>query len=58
MEYFITIGISVILRALKDPIMRRKFENAFLKIRDAINTAFADNPKFVPVQFTELPTDK
>ncbi|MDQ3750427.1 MAG: hypothetical protein M3367_15640 [Acidobacteriota bacterium] len=46
MDYFITMGISVVLQTLKDPINRRKFENAFLKIRNAINLAFADNPKF------------
>ncbi len=45
-EYFISMGISVILKSLKSETMRRKFENAFLKIRNAINAAFADNPKF------------
>ncbi len=45
-EYFISMGISVILKSLKSETMRRKFENAFLKIRNSINTAFADNPKF------------
>ncbi len=45
-EYFISMGIAVILKVLKDVTKRRKFENAFLKIRNAINTAFADNPKF------------
>lgn len=45
-EYFISMGIAVILKVLKDTTKRRKFENAFLKVRNAINTAFADNPKF------------
>ncbi len=41
-EYFITMGISTILMALKDPILKRKFENAFLKIHRAIGAAFPD----------------
>jgi len=45
-EYFISMGIAVILKSLKSESLRRKFENAFLKIRTAINQAFADNPKF------------
>ena len=57
MEYLITSGISMVLFALNDPIMKRKFENAFLKIRNAINMAFANNPKFVPVEFVPLPKE-
>ncbi len=45
-EYFISMGISVILKSLKNETMKRKFENAFLKIRNAINQAFSENPKF------------
>ena len=46
MEYFLSMGISVILESLKNADTRRKFENAFLKIRNQINIAFAGNPKF------------
>lgn len=45
-EYFISMGISVILKSLKSESLKRKYENAFLKVRNAINAAFADNPKF------------
>lgn len=45
-EYLLTMGISVILQSLKNENIRRKFENAFLKIRNGINAAFAGNPKF------------
>lgn len=45
-EYLISMGISIVLKSLKNETTRRKFENAFLKIRDAINAAFAGNPKF------------
>ena len=39
-EYFITMGISTILMALKDETLKRKFKNAFLKIHRAIGAAF------------------
>lgn len=45
-ELLISMGISTILQTLKNATTRRKFENAFLKVRNAINAAFADNPKF------------
>lgn len=46
MEYLITSGISMVLFALKDKVMKRKFRNAFLKVRDAITMAFADDNEF------------
>lgn len=45
-SYFISMGISVILQTLKNPTTRRKFRNAFLKVRNAINAAFADDEEF------------
>lgn len=44
-EYFITMGISTVLMALKDETMKRKFKNAFLKVRNAINQTFPDEAK-------------
>lgn len=46
MDYFISAGISAILMALKDKTAKRKFRNAFLKVRNAINLAFADDEGF------------
>lgn len=45
-EYFISMGISVILQMLKKPAIRRKYKNAMLKVRNAINIAFADDAAF------------
>lgn len=45
-SYLITMGISVILQTLKNPTSKRKFRNAFLKVRNAINAAFADDAEF------------
>jgi hypothetical protein len=40
------MGISVILQTLKNSTSKRKFRNAFLKVRNAINAAFADDAAF------------
>jgi hypothetical protein len=45
-EYFITMGISVILQTLKNPTRKRKFRNAFLKVFKGIKAGFADDPEF------------
>ena len=45
-SYFITMGISVILQTLKNPVSKRKFRNAFLKVFKAIKAAFADDEEF------------
>lgn len=39
-SYFISMGITVILNLLKNKDNRRKYKNALLKVRDAINAAF------------------
>lgn len=44
--YFISMGISVILQMLKNPDNRRKYRNAMLKVRNAINAAFAADEDF------------
>lgn len=45
-SYLIGIGISTILTALKNPVTKRKFRNAFLKVFIGIRTAFADDEAF------------
>ncbi len=44
--YFISMGISVILQMLKNETHRRKYRHAMIKVRNAINTAFADDEDF------------
>lgn len=41
-EYFITMGISTVLMALKNETMKRKFKNAFLKVGRTIIAAFPE----------------
>lgn len=45
-SYFISMGITVILELLKNPTNRRKYKNAMLKVRNAINQAFAGDADF------------
>jgi hypothetical protein len=45
-SYLITMGISTILMALKNPTSKRKFRNAFLKVFKGIKAAFADDEEF------------
>ena len=44
--YFISMGLSVIFQLLKDENQRTVFRSAMLKLRNAINTAFAADPDF------------
>lgn len=45
-SYFISMGISVVLQLLKNPEHKSKYRSAMLKIRNAINTAFAGDVEF------------
>lgn len=45
-DYFITMAIAVILQTVKNPDSKRKFKSAFLKVRNAINAAFAGDEDF------------
>ncbi len=45
-SYLITFGISTLLMALKNPITKRKFRNAFLKVFNGIKSAFPNDPDF------------
>lgn len=45
-EYFISMGVSVVLQMLKNPTKKRKFRNVMLKVYRAIKTAFADDEDF------------
>ncbi len=40
--YFITMGISIILKMLKNDKSRRQYKNAMIKLRDGINAAFPE----------------
>jgi hypothetical protein len=45
-QYFITMGVAVILQMLKNPAHRAGYKSAMLKVRNAINLAFADDKDF------------
>lgn len=45
-DIWINFGISVILTAVKDPAKRAELKRAMLKVRNAINTAYAGDPDF------------
>ena len=45
-ETLIAMGISVVLQTLKNAKNKAKFKAAFLKIRNAINLAFAGDDDF------------
>lgn len=40
--YFITMGIAIILKMLKNEKSRRQYKNAMMKLRDGINAAFPE----------------
>lgn len=40
--YFITMGISIILKMLKNEKSRRQYKNAMIKLRDGITAAFPE----------------
>ncbi len=44
--YFISMGISVVLQLLKNSAHKQTYRSAMLKIRNAINTAFAGDAEF------------
>ena len=46
MDYLITMGIAVVLKSLKNKDTKQKFRDAFLKIRNAVNNAFAGDKDF------------
>ncbi len=56
-SYLITMGISTILMALKNPTTKRKFRNAFLKVFTGIRTAFADDSAFNPEAVEKTPKE-
>ncbi len=43
--YFITMGIAVILKMLKNDKSRKQYKNAMMKLRDGINAAFPEGTK-------------
>lgn len=43
--YFITMGIAIILKMLKNDKSRRQYKNAMMKLRDGINAAFPEAVK-------------
>ncbi len=40
--YFITMGIAIILKMLKNDKSRKQYKNAMIKLRDGINAAFPE----------------
>lgn len=42
----INLGISAILSAIKNPDKKAPLKRAMLKVRNAINTAYAGDPDF------------
>ena len=47
-DILINLGISAILTAVKNKQKRKQLRKAFLKVRNAINLAFAGDPEFFP----------
>lgn len=45
-DLWINFGISVILSALKSPAKKAGLKKAMLKVRNAINVAYAGDPDF------------
>ena len=45
-DLLITMGISVILTAIKNPAKKEALKKALLKVRNAINAAYATDPDF------------
>lgn len=44
----ITMAVAIILQSVKNPAKKAELKKAMLKIRNAINTAYADDPDFNP----------
>ena len=45
-DILINLGISAILTAIKNPKKKQELKKALLKVRNAINAAFAGDPDF------------
>ena len=45
-DYFISMGVAVLLKAVKNPEKKRKMRNIFLKVFTAIKSAFPDDKDF------------
>jgi len=45
-EYFISMGVSVLLQAIKNPEKKRKMRNIFLKVFKTIKSAFPNDVDF------------
>jgi hypothetical protein len=45
-DFFITMGTAAILASIKNPEKRAALKRIMLKIRNAINAAYADDPDF------------
>lgn len=45
-DYFISMGVAILLKAVKDPIQKRKMRHIFLKVFNSIKAAFPDDKDF------------
>lgn len=45
-DLFITMAISILLKAVKNPAKQAELKKAMLKVRNMINTAYAADPDF------------
>lgn len=45
-DLFIQLGITAILQAVKNEAKRAQLKKALLKVRNAINMAYANDPDF------------
>jgi hypothetical protein len=45
-DMLMTMGISIILASIKNPKNKAKLKKAMLKVRNAINAAYASDPDF------------
>lgn len=45
-DLIISFAISTLLSAIKNPANKAKLKRAMLKVRNAINAAYADDPDF------------
>jgi hypothetical protein len=45
-DFWITMGTAAILASIKNPDKRAQLKKIMLKIRNAINTAYANDPDF------------
>ena len=48
LDFYLNFGITAILLAIKNPAKKASLKKAMLKVRDAINIAYAGDPDFTP----------